>query len=309
MENFWIVAQQVAMLFILMGFGVFARQTKILGDVALKGLVNLLMLVVTPCLIIDVFQRPFDAGMLRELGIAFFIALSVHFASIAVVRHVFRKGAEDTSPVLKVATVFSNAGFMGIPLEQAILGETGVFYGTVYVVVFNLLMWSWGLRVMSRTKNGFNRMMLVNPGTVGIACGLVLFLLPWKLPVLIHDPIRMIAGMNTPLAMIAIGYYLAGAKLGAVLRSPKAYVACALRLVVCPLVLVGVLWFFRHALNRQMMLAVVIPAAAPVGAMVAMFASQYGRDVNMAVALVSGSTLVSIVTMPPVVALAMSVLH
>ena len=56
------------------------------------------------------------------------------------------------------------------------------------------------------------------------------------------------------------------------------------------------------------MLALVTAASAPVAAMVSMFASKYERDVDLSVGLVSGTTLLSILTMPPVIAFAMEVL-
>jgi predicted permease len=57
-----------------------------------------------------------------------------------------------------------------------------------------------------------------------------------------------------------------------------------------------------------MMLALVVAASAPVAAMVSMFAAKFGRDVDLSVGLVSGTTLLSVFTMPPVIALAMEVL-
>ena len=301
------VARQVAVLFALMGVGAACRKARLLDDVAVKGFVDVLILVVTPCLIVTCFDRPFDPSMLLGLGVAFGVALAAHFATMLLARLAVRHPAEDTRCVLKVAAVFSNAGFMGIPLEQAILGDEGVFYGIVYVVVFNLLMWSWGLAVM-KGRASLNRMVFVNPGTVGIVMGLTVFLLPWRLPDVVREPVSMLAALNTPVAMLVIGYYLAGARLGKVLRTPAAHVAALLRLVVVPLLVLAALYPLRGALDRTMMLAAVIPAAAPVGAMVTMFASKYRRDVDMSVGMVSGTTLLSIVTMPPVIALAMTLL-
>ena len=311
MENLVIVATQVAILFALIAVGAVCRRVKLVSETTVPGLVNVLIIIVTPALIIDSFSRPFDPSMLAGLGVAFLFALGAHFVTIAVTRVAFRSTREDTRCVLKVATVFSNAGFMGVPLEQAVLGDKGVFYGIVYVVVFNLLMWSWGLSVMRRGESGgrFNRMMFVNPGTVGIAIGLVCFALPWELPRILREPVRMTAALNTPLAMIVIGYYLAGANLHAALRSGVAWLSLGIRLVAVPLAVTGALWCFRERLDPTLMLAVVIPAAAPVGAMVTMFSSRYARDVDMSVAMVSFSTLLSILTMPPVIALAMSVLQ
>ena len=149
---------------------------------------------------------------------------------------------------------------------------------------------------------------VVNPGTVGIACGLPFFFLSVKLPAVVGVPVHEIATLNTPVAMIVIGYYLMGAKLARVVKMACVYVATTVRLLVYPLLMIAVLYPFRHALDRNMMLAVVIAASAPVAAMVSMFAAKFGRDVDVSVAVGSGSTLLSILTMPVVIAFAMSVL-
>ena len=49
MENFLTVAQQVAILFVLIGTGAVLRKLKVIPEHAIEGLVNLLILVVTPC--------------------------------------------------------------------------------------------------------------------------------------------------------------------------------------------------------------------------------------------------------------------
>lgn len=314
MENLFTVAVQVGVLFALMGVGALCRFFKLIDDCSVKGLVNVLILVVTPCLIIDVFQRPFESSMMTSFAKAFLIAFLSHVAVIIIASFTARGGDREL-PVLKLATVFSNAGFMGIPLEQAVLGDEGVFYGIVYVVMFNLFMWSWGLKVVrdhGRVPSGrrfaVNRMMFLNPGTVGVGIGLPLFLFSVSLPGVVKTPVHLLANLNTPLAMLVIGYYLAGANLGKVVRNPAAWLAAIVRLVAFPLLVIASLYLFGRSLDRTMMLAVVIAVSAPVGAMVTMFASKYGRDVDLSVGLVSGTTLLSIVTMPLIIAMAMEVL-
>ena len=150
--------------------------------------------------------------------------------------------------------------------------------------------------------------MALNPGTVGIALGLPLFLLSAKLPPVLATSVHHVANLNTPMAMIVIGYSLAGAKFGRVAMMPQVYVASALRLVAHPLVMVAALAPFASRLDGDMMMAMVIASSAPVAAMVAMFAAKFRRDVDVGVAVVSATTLASVVTMPPVIAFAMSVL-
>jgi predicted permease len=312
MQNLLTVALQVGILFALMSVGAICRKLKQIDESSVKGMVNILLMVVTPCLIISVFQRKFDPAMMRSFATAFVIAFIAHIVMI-IISSLISRGNEKSLPVLKVATVFSNAGFMGIPLEQALLGDEGVFYGVVYVVMFNLFMWSWGLSAMKDTGGKLifpkiNRMMFFNPGTIGIAIGVPLFLFSVELPQVLKSPVDMLADLNTPLAMLIIGYYLAGAKFSSILRNLSAYIASTFRLIVFPMIFVLILYLLRDCLDRTMMLALVIPASAPVGAMVTMFAAKHNRDVDLSVGLVSGTTILSIITMPIVIAVAMEIL-
>ena len=311
MQNLATVAAQVGVLFALMAVGAVCRRVRLVDETSVKGMVNVLLLVVTPSLIIDSFQRPFDSSMMHGFFWAFVIAAFAHVAIILFAR-IFSRGDDSSRPVLRLAMVFSNAGFMGIPLEQAILGAEGVFYGIVYVVVFNFFMWSWGLYEMRGTGNGERwhslRPMIVNPGTVGIAIGLPLFFASISLPAILKTPVHLLAELNTPLAMLVIGFYLAGADFRRVIRMPSAYFAAVVRLIVYPLAMVALLYPLRAHFPREMMLALVTAASAPVAAMVSMFASKFERDVDLSVGLVSGTTLLSILTMPPVIAFAMEVL-
>ena len=317
MENFLLVARQVVILFALIGVGAVCRRTRLVDEFSVRGMVNVLVTIVTPSLIVECFQRPFESAMFAQFAIAFAVAAAMHVFLILLSRLTAR-GDENTLPVLRVATVFSNAGFMGIPLEYAILGPKGVFFGIVYVTMFNLFMWTWGLAKMKneecKTENGGGPFSvsalrpLVNPGTVGLLIGFPLFFFSVTLPDVVRVPVKLLSDLNTPLAMLVIGYYLAGADLRSVVRLPQAHLATFIRLVVCPLVLVACFFLLRERLDRDMMLALVIAASAPTAAMAAMFASKFHRDVDLAVGLVSGTTIISIVTMPPVIALAMSIL-
>ena len=293
-----------------MGAGFLVRKFRVLTEKSIGELVNFLLIIVNPCLIIYAFNRPYDPSMMRGFEIAFVFAMVMHLILIALVAFSFRWGSPARDVVLKTAAAFSNAGFIGIPLEQAILGTAGVFYGAAYIAVFNIFMWSWGLGINRNGRFTVSRQMILNPGMIAVIVGAVVFFLPWDLPVVIGKPVEMLAAMNTPIAMAVIGYYLAGAKFKAVLKVPAAHFAFFIRLVISPLIAIALLWLLKDLLDldRTMMLAVVIPASAPAAAMVSMFAAKYNRDVDMSVALVSGTTLFSLLTMPLLVALAMHVL-
>ena len=307
LDGFILTAQQVGVLFALIAVGYVCRKANFLSDAFVKGCVNLLLLIVTPCLIVHVFQRPFTGTALANLGLALAFAFAAHLIGIVFAEISFRRTDERQRGVLKFATVFSNGGFMAIPLEYALLGPDGAFYGALYVVMFNFLCWTYGLKVMcGHLKDMNHRILFINPGTVGIAIGLPLFLTSTTLPVILHDPIKYIADLNTPLAMIVIGFYLADARFSAYFRCVPALVASALRLVVIPaLVLSGLVAARGMHLDPTMAVALTASASAPVAAMDTMFASKYGRDVDVSVGLVAVTTILSIATMPLLVGISM----
>ena len=310
LESLLVVAQQVGILFALMAIGFACNKTKLVTDVSIKGMVNVLILIVTPCLIVHSFQEHrFEPHLLAGLGWAFaFSVLSPALGMLAA--HLFIRNADVRQRcVLKCSVVFSNAGFMGIPLEYALLGSDGVFYGVAYVVVFNLLFWSWALvQYCGSLKDVQLRTLFLNPGSIGVALGLPLFLFSWKLPAFVGTPVKMMADLNTPLAMIIIGFNLANAQFGPVIRSPKAYLAGGLRLVIVPSVFLAIVYGIYRAgihFDPKMAVAIVTAGSAPVAALTSMFAVRYDRDVSLSVGLVSATTLLSILTMPPIVGLAL----
>ena len=307
LDGFILTAQQVGVLFALIAVGYVCRKANFFSDACVKGCVNLLLLIVTPCLIVHVFQRPFTGTALANLGLALAVAFAAHLIGIVFAEICFRRTDERQRGVLKFATVFSNGGFMAIPLEYALLGPDGAFYGALYVVMFNFLCWTYGLKVMCGHLKDMNRRILfINPGTVGIAIGLPLFLTSTTLPVILHDPLKYIADLNTPLAMIVIGFYLADARFSAYFRCVPALVASALRLVVIPaLVLSGLVAARGMHLDPTMAIALTASASAPVAAMDTMFASKYGRDVDVSVGLVAVTTILSVATMPLLVGISM----
>ena len=308
LSNLVLVAKQVAILFALMGVGYGCNRAKLFGETVVKGMTELLVMVVAPCLIVHSFQRQYDPSMLAGLGFAFAISVAVHLVGMVFGR-VFRGWGESSGRTMCFAVIFSNAGFMGIPLEQAVLGTEGVFYGAVYVAVFNMICWSYGVMMMGGGRKAMStKAILANPGLLGVAAALPVFFFSIKLPDIVGEPVKMIADLNTPLAMVIIGFYLAQADFAAVARNVRAWVVIIARLVAVPTVVLAALWLLAKAVDMppKMMEAMVVAASAPVAALTTAFSVKYGRDVPLSVGLVALGTLLSVVTMPPLVALAMT---
>lgn len=299
-ESFLAVGQQVLILFLLVAAGFFCGRRHVFGETAVKGMTEVVLLFATPCVIIQSFIRPFEPSMLAGLGIAALVALGVHAVSIGLAHLIFRDREEGRRRVLRFATVFSNAGYMGLPLQQALLGETGVFYGATYIAVFNLVLWSYGLWSMGGEKGGLTvRKLVFNPGVVGLLIGLAIFLFSIPVPALIAAPVGYLAALNTPLPMLIVGFYLSQARFLDALRDKRSYVVIALRLVGIPLL--TLLALLACGVRGTLLTACVIAAAAPVAAATTMFATKFDRDKQLSVNLVSLSTALSVLTMPLIV--------
>lgn len=297
------VLTQVIILFILIIIGVILAKTKVLGENGVKNMTDLVLYTVTPCVIVKSFIREFDAAALKNLLLSFLIAILSHIGFILISRILIRDKDESNQAVLQFGTIFSNCGFMSIPLQQALLGDTGVFYCSSYIAIFQLFIWSYGILTMSGDKKYVTpKKLIINPGLIGLGVGLVIFLLSIPIPKIIAEPISYMASLNTPLPMIVIGYHLAHSKLIEGIKNFKCLYAIFIKLFLFPLLTLGVMYVC--GVRGIMLVSSVISTSAPTAAMATMFAAKFDRSTSLSVNMVSLSTAFSLISMPIIITLA-----
>ena len=297
------VLTQVIILFILIIIGVILAKTKVLGENGVKNMTDLVLYTVTPCVIVKSFIREFDAAALKNLLLSFLIAILSHIGFILISRILIRDKDESNQAVLQFGTIFSNCGFMSIPLQQALLGDTGVFYCSSYIAIFQLFIWSYGILTMSGDKKYVTpKKLIINPGLIGLGVGLVIFLLSIPIPKIIAEPISYMASLNTPLPMIVIGYHLAHSKLIERIKNFKCLYAIFIKLFLFPLLTLGVMYVC--GIRGIMLVSSVISTSAPTAAMATMFAAKFDRNTSLSVNMVSLSTAFSLISMPIIITLA-----
>ena len=298
------VGQQVLILFILICVGFICSKTGLLKGEGIPSMNNLLLYIITPAVIIDAFNREYNPAMLVSLATMVLAAAAIHAINIAATILFVRDKSKARETVLRFSAIFSNCGFMALPLQNALFGAEGVFYGAAFVAVFNIFSWTYGLFLMGGKEAGFSaKRLILNPGILAVAIGLCLFFSPILLPEIISAPVRSLAALNTPVPMIIIGYYLSRVASLKVLRDGKMWLAIFLRLVAFPLT--EIMLCYAAGVRGVLLASVAISACAPVAANALIFAGKHNRDTELAATVVSVSTLASIVTMPLLVALAM----
>lgn len=295
MEAILTVTSKVAVMLLLILVGYVVARRGVLTEKGTAEVNSLLIKVVTPCLLIHSLLGSGGDLALGELALAVVAAALSMVLGIGVSLLFFRKKAPEQQKVLRFSVIFSNAGFMGLPLVQAIVGPRGVVFASLFIVTFNVICWTYGYAMM--TGAGLNvKSALLNPGMIGLAIGLPLYLLRVELPAVLGEPIAFLAGLNTPLAMIVIGSNVARVDLKDALGDRSVYEACFLRLVAVPALFLGALLLIRP--EHDLFLSSAIQVACPVAANCVLFATEYHRDEKLASKTVAVSTVLSILTIP-----------
>lgn len=292
------VFSQVMTLFIMIAAGYIVTKVGMINENGSKQITDFLLGIVTPCMIINAFLDNFDRSMIAPLLYSVLLSVIAHVVGIAISMMLFRKQPKEDKGVLRFGTTYSNCGFMGLALIEAVIGKEGLIYGAVYVAVFNMISWTHGVSIISG-GGGINlKKILFNPGTIGIIIALPLVLLNVTLPAPVDNAIGLFAGLNAPLAMVVIGSHLAQTDLKTSLKDKRLYEISFVRLLLVPLVTLLCVIFipFDVTMKRTIILSV----SAPVAASCTLLASKYGGNFQLASGSVAITTLFSCITMPVV---------
>lgn len=313
------VARQLLVMAIIVVISFFFSKKNRFGKKESQYLSRILLYVINPCMIVSTFDVEFSGQKLKALGLAVAVSFAFHLAMIVIASLLFaRKKAESQNflqgqkagrdSLSKIAIVFTNSGFIGIPLINGVFGGEGVFYLMGYILVFNVLLWIWGEWLMTGTMRPLK--ILANPNVLACAAGLAVFCLPFKIPYVIIEPLKMIGACNGAVSMILLGLLFASFDAAAEWKLYAKPLArdIFLRLLVCPLILLFATFFalraFAFAGEMHLIMSVLfIAAACPVGMSVSSFAVVFKKDADYASLLVAVSSAACIATIPILVAL------
>lgn len=303
LETFSTISLQTAVLFILIAVGFLCSKRGFFSENSIGELSRFVLYAVTPCVIVDSFHRPFDSTMLRGLVISAGAAALVHLLNITLAHIFIREKDTSARSVMRYASVFSNCGYMSLPIQNMILGSDGVFYCAIFIGVFTLFTWTYGLIIMGGKLEDIKlKRLALNPGILGILVGMFFFLTPFSLPQILHIPIKGLAAMNTPLPMVIIGFYLSRISSLSVFGSRQVMTVVILRLILSPIISLFILCFI--GLKETLLISLVISASAPSAANTVMFASLFRKNSELAVSIMSLTTLLSIITIPLIISFA-----
>lgn len=295
LSNFLLVAEQVGVLFVLMGVGFFLGKINWLDRQCIAQMSRLLIYVIAPSALINALQITYDPQIVSSFLWGCFFLIFQYIALVAISQFTFRKKVPTCRSVLRFAQVYANNIFMGMPLLQTTLGNEAAVFIVPSLTIFQIFQWTHGVSIMGG-KLSLKRAIL-NPGILGIVIGFTLFMARITLPVILGNAITFLASMNTPLAMIIIGVQMAEANFCTTFTRPCLYCVSTVRLLVSPIVTLLVMLPFRQ-IDSALFCALIILSAAPTAGVTSIFAQEHQQDTATAAQVTTLSTLLSLISLP-----------
>lgn len=296
------VITQMTILFIMIAVGYIANRVGILDQKAESICSKLIVNISNPALIISSVATSARLENDGQILVVFAAAAGYYLVMPFVAGLLAKLSRPEASSRSQFETMlaFANIGFMGIPVANAVLGKEAVLIVAIFVAIFNVAFYTYGVVRLSGSGEGkpgaAGLRKVINPGTVAAVIAVALYLLRWQLPEVILSPIVSLGNATTSTAMLIIGSSLARTPVGQMLRDKTLYVYSALRLLVLPILMMilGKFLIPDVLLYRVMVLITAMPAAS----IVVMTRNDLGQDADFAAKATAFSTFFCVFTIP-----------
>jgi len=294
------LATQIGAMFLMVIVGFILVRQNILSSRDTNILSLIVLYVAAPCAIINSFQIELTAENMKGFALSFAAAVIMNFVFLAFTYGL--SGLFHFSDVETCSLIYPNCGNLVIPLVTLVLGEDMVFYCSGCMMVQTVFLWTHCKAVMSKDARFDWKKILLNINIIAIAIGFLMFVLNLKMPAMPDSAITSMGNTMAPLSMFVVGMLLSNIELKKVFTNKRAWLICAIRLVVMPLLLmmIFVLTGMTRVLpNAQMILMVtMLGASGPAASTVTQFAALYDNQPYESSLINAMSVILCIVTMP-----------
>lgn len=319
-----VVLQQMVIIFLLIGIGMILYRRKMLSEEGSKQISGLIINVTNPALLVCSALDDGPKASLRDLGIAL-AAYAVIFAVLIAVGFLLPyvlRVPKNLHYAYQMLTVFGNVGFIGIPLASAVLGSESLIFVSIFNLLFNLLIYTFGISLLQRAaaeQTGENALLpdthpnggaatstghsssgslkkLVNAGTISAALTILFYLGNFHVPVIISSTLTYAGRATTLLSMLVLGVSVAQMAPKDIFSHPKLYAFTLLRQVLLP---IGCVLLMRMFIDNKLILnTMLLMVAVPAANMPLMLAKQMDMDTESISQGIILTTVLSLVTVP-----------
>lgn len=314
-----VVIQQMMIIFILILMGMLLYKREMLSEMTARQFSGLIVNLTNPALLICSALREGPKVSLQELGRALTVDLVIYAVLIAasfLLPYILRV-PDRCHYAYQMLTVFGNVGFIGIPLASAVLGTESLIFVSIYNLLFNVLIYTFGMSILQRAsirqaagrqeelseeasgsrQNGRWKK-LINVGTISAVATIFLYLSDFHAPQVLSSTLTYIGQTTTFLSMLVLGVSVAQMTLRDIFSHPRLYGFILLRQILLP---IGCILLLRPFLESELLLhTTVLMLAVPAGNMPLMLSKQLHVETDTISQGIILTTVLSLVTIPVV---------
>ncbi len=290
---------KILQLFLIMVIGFVLVKARLVKSEDSMILSRLSLYLFLPSVIINAFNVEVTGEVLHGLLIAFLTSILIHVVLLGV-DFLLRKTVKTTN-VERASIMYSNAGNLIVPIVTYVFGEEWLIYGSAYMIVQIVFLWSHGVRLFSDQKVNLKKILL-NINVIAVMIGFIMLFLNLQLPVFVGDITSSLGGMLAPAGMLTAGMLAATVDFKTMLKNKRLYFVFAFRLLLCPVIIMIflklVLMFVHGTTIFTIMLITYFASITPTASTVMQFSQIYGKDAEYATAINAITTVGCVVTMP-----------
>lgn len=301
-----LVLQKILSMFLIIFIGAFAYKLNWLPKESEKYLTTLMINIAAPCLVFYSMQAQDRTEVMAGKAIQSFLfmtAVMLGCSLIAIFIVKLLRAPKGDRGIYRLMIVFTNCGFMGYPLAEAVFGDEGLFLAIIANMAFNIVIFSAGalLLIYDQETTGTLKDTLkkiLSIPLVSCTMGLFIFFLGIKFPPLIADTCEILGNMTAPLAMLLVGIQLSQSKVSKIIKNKRLLLVTVIRLVMVPAALfLGLQWV---PVDPLVFCVVVFAMSMPAAAYISVLAVRYDSNKILAAEGIFLSTMFSLFTIPVV---------
>lgn len=289
---------QMLSLLIMIGAGFLLTKKKMLDEHTNTQMSRMIVNLFNPMLVLSSAVTSVGLISLGTMGLVALIAAGMFliFIVVGMILSPFFDRQPDQRKIYQMMFVFSNLGFIGIPVVSTILGSEYVVYVTEFLLIYTIVFYTYGVSLMDGKFSLSSLKAMVNPGLIASLAALLIIILEIQLPAFLVVAITYLGNVTSPMALVAVGFALANSSLKKIFCQPKLYVFSIIKLLVLPLLLLPLL---KLVTGDQALISVcMVMFGMPIGNMPLMLGNQKGIDGSTCSAAIILTTLLCVLTIP-----------
>ena len=317
------------LIIILIGF-IFTKK-KILSEVTAENLSKIILFLAIPALSYNAFMQDMDSEKLNQSMSLLIWSIVIHLALIFISSIIFKKYGKSEKDVLRMITIFGSTTVFGIPVIQAVYGDLGAMYASVFNLPYRALLYTYGYITISEVKLKKENIgkIISNPVIVATFLGMGVWIFQKYLPQIsinengivrnygilridktaywLFKPMQYLAALNAPLSWLSIGITLAGVPLDETLKSKISWKYSILKVSIIPMILisifVGLKFIAGYEISYIAVATIIIMMATPAATVIATYAINFRKEPLLVSSCSLASSILTVLMIPAFIVL------